>query len=186
MDKSVLQSSCSLTNGSSISLQQSLQDRNSMAHALVASSPDSDPGYQPWKALNEFAMQSEIERTPFEQLVGQLKRFKYQYCTYSYFGIRMCYWDVHCFFLFLVRIRVFNFWWRLRIVAIKIDCRRLLRSSFPIRARIYRLVTLKMNNKNVLQISSFYSTELVKWWGKDISILQIIFDPDLCVQWDDV
>ncbi|XP_028408130.1 insulin gene enhancer protein ISL-1-like isoform X1 [Dendronephthya gigantea] len=64
------QSSCSLTDGSSISLQQSLQDRNSMAHGLVASSPDSDPGYQPWKALNEFAMQSEIERTPFEQLVN--------------------------------------------------------------------------------------------------------------------
>jgi hypothetical protein len=67
----ILQSSCSLTDGSGVVLQQSLQDRNGLAHALVASSPDSDPGYQPWKALNDFAMQSEIERTPFEQLVSQ-------------------------------------------------------------------------------------------------------------------
>ena len=53
-----------------MALQQTIQERNGVPHALVASSPDSDPGYQPWKALNDFAMQSEIERTPFEQLVG--------------------------------------------------------------------------------------------------------------------
>lgn len=57
-----------------MTLPQSMQDRNGVPHTLVASSPDSDPGYQPWKALNEFAMQSEIERTPFEQLVGGISR----------------------------------------------------------------------------------------------------------------
>lgn len=72
----MLQSSCSLADGSGATLQQSLQDHNGLAHALVASSPDSDPGYQPWKALNDFAMQSEIERTPFEQLVIQFKMYR--------------------------------------------------------------------------------------------------------------
>ncbi|XP_046859071.1 insulin gene enhancer protein ISL-1-like isoform X2 [Xenia sp. Carnegie-2017] len=62
------QSSCG--HLSDVALQQSMQERNSLSHALVTSSPDSDPGYQPWKALNDFAMQSEIERTPFEQLVN--------------------------------------------------------------------------------------------------------------------
>ena len=59
-----------------MTLQPSMQERIAVPHTLVASSPDSDPGYQPWKALNEFAMQSEIERTPFEQLVRGVNKIK--------------------------------------------------------------------------------------------------------------
>ena len=28
------------------------------------------PGYQPWKALNEFAMHNDLEQPPFQQLVS--------------------------------------------------------------------------------------------------------------------
>ena len=71
-----IQTQCSITVTPSMTLQPSMQERIAVPHTLVASSPDSDPGYQPWKALNEFAMQSEIERTPFEQLVRGVNKIK--------------------------------------------------------------------------------------------------------------